>query len=515
MIDMPSTPDAAHYRIVWYGVTIFLSSAILLVIEITAGRLIAPYVGVSIYSWTSIIGVILAGLSLGNWLGGWWADHGGEEKATGVVLALAGIFCLFSLLALTLIAPVLQSSHLDLVSSSFLYVLGMFFVPSVLLGIPTPLLTTLALRLDERAGRIVGRMHALAALGSIIGTFLTGYVLIQYFGSRNIVIACAVLLFVLAMPFFRKTPKAPLAVLVAFGLGLSVIVYARQGFTNPCDRESNYFCLRVVDASAEAPFGSARALILDHLLHSMNHQEDPAMLMSPYVQLMDELVLAHFEASAIPTLKYFFAGGGAYTQPRAVQTLTPDARIVVAELDPAVTLIAQRELYVSTEGMEIFHGDARTTLYRLSDSQFDVVVTDAFHDIAVPYHLVTQEFAQLVKARMNPEGLFVTNIVDAFPDPKMVKSLTKTLEQEFTHVDIWLDDIPKRQQRMTYVISASNKEIVDDVLDAQRGFARRWYRVNRPLMSVGTPMYQLPVFTDDFVPVERMIADLLFTPEGL
>ena len=69
MIDMPSTPDAAHYRIIWYGLTIFLSSAILLVIEITAGRLIAPYVGVSIYSWTSIIGVILAGLSLGNWLG--------------------------------------------------------------------------------------------------------------------------------------------------------------------------------------------------------------------------------------------------------------------------------------------------------------------------------------------------------------------------------------------------------------------------------------------------------------
>ncbi len=51
---------------------------------------------------------------------------------------------------------------------------------------------------------------------------------------------------------------------------------------------------------------------------------------------------------------------------------------MVAELDPAVTLIAQRELYVSTEGMEIFHGDACTTLYRLSDAQFDVVVTDAF-----------------------------------------------------------------------------------------------------------------------------------------
>jgi len=161
-------------RITWYGITIFLSSAILLVLEITAGRLIAPYVGVSIYSWTSIIGVILAGLSLGNWLGGRWADQGGNEKSTGITLGLAGVFSLFSLLALTMVAPVLQNSQLDLVSSSFLYVLSMFFIPSVLLGIPTPLLTTLALRMDNRAGHIVGRMHALAALGSIIGTFLRG-----------------------------------------------------------------------------------------------------------------------------------------------------------------------------------------------------------------------------------------------------------------------------------------------------------------------------------------------------
>ena len=134
---MSTLEEADRYRIAWYGATIFLSSAILLVIEITAGRLIAPYVGVSIYSWTSIIGVILAGLSLGNWLGGRWADRGGSEKNCGVVLALAGIFCLLSLMALTLIAPLLQGSQLDLVSSSFLYVLSMFFVPSVLLGIPT------------------------------------------------------------------------------------------------------------------------------------------------------------------------------------------------------------------------------------------------------------------------------------------------------------------------------------------------------------------------------------------
>ena len=502
-------------RIFWYGATIFLSSAILLVLELTAGRLIAPYVGVSIYSWTSIIGVILTGLSLGNWLGGHWADRGGDEKSTGIVLALGGVFSLFSLLALTIVAPVLQNSQLDLISSSFLYVLSMFFIPAVLLGIPTPLLTTLALRLDSRTGHIVGRMHALAALGSIIGTFLTGYVLIQYFGSRNVIIASALVLFVLAAPFFRGTRKTVPVMITAGAVGISLLTLARNGFTNPCDRESNYFCLRVVDASQEAPHGTAKALILDHLLHGINHSTDPGMMIAPYVHLMDELVLNHFDPEKINQLDYFFAGGGSYTQPRAIRALNPNATVTVAELDRAVTEIAEKKLYVSTAGMRIFHQDARTTLYKLKDDKFDIIVTDAFHDIAIPYHLVTREFAQLVKSRMKPDGLFTTNVVDAFPDPKMVKSMMITLQQEFRYVDIWVDEIPQQQQRMTYVISASNNEIKNDILHASRGFERSWYRINEPLLSTGTSIDKLTVFTDDFVPVERMIANLLLTAEGL
>ena len=502
-------------RIFWYGITIFLSSAVLLVLEITAGRLIAPYVGVSIYSWTSIIGVILAGLSLGNWLGGLWADHGGNERSTGIVLVLAGMFTLFSLFALTVVAPVLQDSQLDLISSTFLYVLCMFFIPAVLLGIPTPLLTTLALRMDSRAGHIVGRMHALAALGSIIGTFLTGYVLIQYFGSRNVIIVSALLLFVLAAPFVRRTSKTVPVLIIGAAVGLGLVTMVRDGFANPCDRESNYFCLRVVDISEEAPFGTARALVLDHLVHGINHDSEPGMLLSPYVHLMDELVLDHFDAGRINQLDYFFAGGGAYTQPRAVKAVTPGARVTVAELDTAVTDMLQKELFLSTSDMRIIHRDARTVLNRLKDEKFDVVVTDAFHDIAIPYHLVTREFAQLVKSRMKADGLFTANVLDAFPDPKLVKCMMKTLQQEFRYVDVWLDQIPDRPTRMTFVISASNREITGNVLHASRGFERSWYRINEPLLASGTPLDELPVFTDDYVPVERMISTLLLTAEGL
>jgi len=510
----PSTPSSpVRLILIWYGFSIFLSSAILLVLEIVAGRLIAPYVGVSIYSWTSIIGVILAGLSLGNWIGGRWADRGGNETGVGVALVAAAIFSIASLFFLTMVAPLLQDSQLDLISSSFIYVATMFFIPAALLGIPTPLLTTLALKLDSRAGHIVGRMHALAALGSIFGTFLTGYWLVQYFGTRKIVIASAICLCLMAIPFLRKLRIKHAFVIITLLSCTLIITHVRGGFANPCEWESNYFCVRVVDASSP-DYGSAKALILDHLMHGINHEQEADLLVSPYVHAMDEIVRVFFNAHEDSNLSYFFAGGGAYTQPRAVKSMYPRAIITVAELDPQVTLAAQQAMFVDTTNMKIIHRDARTVLHRHPD-QFDVIVTDVFHDISVPYHMVTQEFAQTVKSKLKENGIYLINIVDIFPNPKLVKSLIKTLEQEFKFVDVWLDQAPEKVTRTTYVISANNRTAFPDTIFAQRGFERRWLRINAPLDATGTPSALLPVLTDDFVPVELLLAGLLFSGEAL
>lgn len=525
-------------RLAWYGFTLFLSSALLLVLEITAGRLLAPYVGVTLYSWTSIIGVILAGLSLGNWLGGRWADHGARERSTGIALAMAGVFSLLSLLILSLLAPLLNHASLDLISASFLYVLAMFFIPAVFLGIPAPILTTLALSSDSRTGRVVGRLHALAALGSIVGTFLTGFVLVQHLGSRNIILLSSLLLFLLAIPYLlhlkqpgdsRGPGMSALLIVVGMGVSSAIWIQARDGFANPCDRESAYFCLRVVDVSEQAPFGNARALVLDHLLHGINHETEPGMLISSYVQLVDELVIDHHGVQALDTLNYFFAGGGAYTQPRAVRSMHPQATISVAEIDPVVTELARQALYLDSTDMTIMHRDARMALQQTVPESFDVIVTDAFHDIAVPYHLVTQEFMALVASRLRDDGLYVTNMVDIHPDPKLVKSYVKTLRTEFNHVEVWAEAMPLTTSRLTYVMTASQR-ITDDhrtagsrladlnprpeVLDARRGFERRWFRIDQTLAATGTPDSKLPVLTDNFAPVESLISGLLLSDAG-
>lgn len=512
---MTNQSAANRLRMVIYSITVFASSAVLLVIEITAGRLIAPYVGVTLYSWTSIIGVILAGLSLGNWIGGRMADRGVGEGTVGIVLCASAATSLFSLFVLTQVAPLLQASQLDLMSSSFIYVLSMFLLPSVLLGIPTPLLTTLALGFSDQAGSVVGRMHALAALGSIVGTFLTGFVLVQFIGSRNIILLSAGALVLLALPFLRHAARSQVIVASIALLVVAGLTWQNRGFANPCERETSYYCLRIVDVSDQVPFGEARALIIDHLLHGINHDTEAGMLISPYVHLMQELADRHYAHEPNSTRSYYFAGGGSYTQPRALSVLDPGARVTVAEIDPVVTELAADRMYLDLDGIEVVHGDARRILQQQADRSYDVIVTDAFHDITIPFHLVTSEYIATARERLREGGLFVTNVVDRFPNPRMVKSLVKTLRLHFEHVDIWLDAVPGQAQRMTFVISASDRRFDDDMLLSQRGFDRRWFRMTEPLLASGDRLEELPLFTDDYVPVERLMASLLFTGEGL
>jgi len=501
-----------RFSLFLYGFTVFCTSAALMIMEIVAARLLAPYVGVSLYTWTTLIGVLLAGLSLGNWLGGIWVDRGAGSKAVGITLVLSGLLCLSSLLFLTWLAPLLQGYQTNLILASLLYVSSLFLLPAVLLGIITPMLTTLALKLDNRTGHVLGRMHALAALGSIAGTFASGYWLVQYFGTRSVLIGTALGLLILAVPMLWSARGSLLSLFLALMLVLGVIKMG-AGLDNPCDRESNYFCIRVVDENLPADFGEVRSMVLDHLSHGTNVRDEPSLLIAPYVQAMDELVKQHFKDNR--QLRYFFAGGGAYTHPRAIQSTTPQADIHVAELDSAVTEVAMQKLYFDPQGITIHHRDARPILEDYPGQYFDVVIGDVFHDIAIPYHLVTMEFLGLVKSRLKPNGLYLMNVVDAFPNPRLVKSLLKTAQTQFANVQIWLDQIPDGQQRMTYVISASDTLKPIAILTAQSGLERQWLSIEQPLLETGTSLSELPLLTDDYAPVDRLLSTLLFSELGL
>jgi nitrate/nitrite transporter NarK len=177
----------------------FLANGSLLVLELVAGRILAPTVGVSLYTWTAIIGVVLAGLSLGSWLGGKIADRRPGRSVLSLVFLLSAAAS-----ALILVFD----SNLDSVAAPFSWptiwqVLWLstlvFFLPAVLIGAITPMIVKLSLHSLDVTGRVVGRIRSAAELGGIAGVFLTGFVLVSAFGTRAIVACVAITLAVLGV----------------------------------------------------------------------------------------------------------------------------------------------------------------------------------------------------------------------------------------------------------------------------------------------------------------------------
>jgi MFS family permease len=191
-VGPPDPRDSRPLR--FPGAFAFLGNGCLLVLELVAGRILAPTVGVSLYTWTAVIGVVLAGISLGSWVGGKIADR----RPGRSVLSLQ-FFSSAGAAALVLVFR----SNLDSVAAPFSWptiwqVVWLstivFFLPSFLIGTITPMIIKLALSSLEVTGRVVGRIRAAAELGAIAGVFLTGFVLIEAFGTRSIVAAVAITL---------------------------------------------------------------------------------------------------------------------------------------------------------------------------------------------------------------------------------------------------------------------------------------------------------------------------------
>ncbi|MDD9878957.1 MAG: fused MFS/spermidine synthase [Magnetovibrio sp.] len=516
--------DAPAAQQIFFGAALFLSSAGGLVIEIVAGRLIAPYVGMSLYTWTAIIAVVLAGLSVGHWIGGRLAGvHVGAAEGarrSALALALAAVSALASLVLLRALSGPLLTSGLGPVPAIVVLTSALFFLPSLFVGVVAPILTKLAVDARPDApGPVIGRMYALGTLGSIAGTLAAGYVMISWVGSAGTVFIVVAVYAGLAVAFGalsrRRSAGIGLILLVAAGGAFGIWGQTVKAFQSPCEVESDYFCIRVDDFTAES--GRASALMaLDHLVHSINDRDDPGILYSPYIHLVDELARRRF-TDAAPFGAYFIGGGG-YSLPRAWSRDFPRARLLVAEIDPAVTDVARRMLWLDTgaPGLDIRHRDARTLLSEQPrEPSFDVVFGDAFHDISIPAHLVTREFHAEIAARLKPGGFYAVNVVDASHRPRFLFALLRTLKLDFPAVEVWAeaDEFLAAQtggnRRVTYIVVAGAEATGAGRVGATRGIRRSW--IKWPADNLGKRLARAgpPVLTDDFAPVDRLMADLL------
>ena len=476
--------------------TAFLSSAAVLVLEILAGRLLAPYIGMSVYTWTAIISTVLAGLTLGNWTGGYLSrgEVNADLRRLGMVLFAAALATISILLLIKPLAAAVLGNTDSAMTGVVLMSLGLFFLPAFFGGVASPIIAAaVVVMAPGREGRVLGAIYAAGSAGAIAGSAGSGFLLIPYLGSAHSTIAAAAVLGALSALWLGLTWQR------VGGIAAAVVIAALAGAADKhwqtvCDAESPTFCIRVIGFDGPDVAGSRiRGMVLDHLVHGVNVEGQPEALLSPYTAQMDRAAqMLKPEGGST-----FFVGGGAYTLPRA---WADRGRIVVAEIDPTVTDVARDYFWVDTSRMEVLHQDARLALSRQPDAVFDIIVGDAFKDVAAPFHLVTREFAALVARKLQPDGLYLLNLVDREPDPKALQAVLATLQDVFPAVVAWRDDEPSAgPNRHTFVIAAANNSAV--LFGNERASIEGW----APYAIDGQDPASDRILTDDHAPLEHLL----------
>ena len=484
-----------------------------MVVEIVAGRILAPHVGVSLYTWTSIIGVVLAGIAFGAYVGSLIADRYSRASALGWILVLAG-------LAVLSIPPLTQSMGGAYLSDSLmarviLVTIIIFFVPSSLLGMVVPLVVRLALSTLEKAGNVVGKIYAFSTLGAILGTFATGFFLISWMGTANLLFGVTLLLFASPMLLGRLAGKRRLALLL-----LPLLWLLHHYVLNPVPgpdtllvKESSYYTIKLTRSSG----GDREQLVtlyLDQLTHSCSDPVDPLYLQYRYIRSYKEIV--DWKAGERKPSRVLFIGGGGYTFPRFMEARYPRAGIDVVEIDPMVTEVSRKYMGLSpATRIRTFNEDARWFVMNLKGKGiYDFIFEDAFNDLSIPYQLTTREFAKELRRLLRDDGLLLTNVIDRFEKGSFLPSYVRTLEEVFGKGHVYLVTLGSAEGSRGVVV---NRVVLASPGGVDLGaLARSLDRMDEiDRVSYVMPQHDLQdrldefrpmVLTDDYAPVDNLTA---------
>ncbi|HJQ90378.1 MAG TPA: fused MFS/spermidine synthase [Acidimicrobiia bacterium] len=472
---------------------VFIASAAVLILEILAGRLLAPYLGVSLEVFTGIIGVILAGISVGAWAGGRAADRGDPSRLIGPLLVAGGLTAVASPLLVDLVGPAASTGPVSIVGLSLIG----FFAPAAVLSAIPPIVVKIRLASLTETGAVVGTYSAIGTAGAIFGTFVTGFVLIAAFPTRPIVIVVGVVLVALGVAVWVArsawTVTAPVVALVVLS-GLALV------WDGPCQYETSYHCAEVVADTARP---SGRLLILDRGHNSYVDLEDPTHLEFRYIRVMADVIDVEMPSGPIDVVSI---GGGGFTLPGYLAATRPGTEHRVLEIDASLVDIGRRHLGFEDEA-EVIVDDARRSITEIAPGSVDVVVGDAFTGLTVPWHLTTVEFVEMIGDSLTPGGFYTVNVIDR-PEARFARAEAATLREVFDHVAVFAPEGYFTGDRGgNYVLVGS-----DDPIDMDRVLS---VLSSRGGVEVGLTGDELARFiddarplTDDFAPVDQMLTGL-------
>lgn len=391
-------------------IIVFLSGAIGMGLELMAARVLSPYVGSSNVVWTSIIGIILVSMSLGYWLGGKKADKNSDINRVSEILLFAALATSVIPILETIIVKQIAGIIGNLIIAAIICAIIVFTIPSFILAMVSPFAVKIKSQEDDEIGSLSGRISSLSTIGSIVGTFLMGFILIPNIGVTNINIAVTLMLVIMALIARENRDKKSIyftIILTIIMIALLIIGKYLFKISNPdilVDTDSQYS--RIWVKQIETSQAIYKTLQVDTGLESYINDETGEMG-AKYLRYYD--LFEYLNKDAKSTL---LIGGAAYTYPRHYLQKYQDKTIDVVEIDGKMTQIAKEQFGLNTkdERLKIYEQDGRSFL-NYNKSKYDTILIDAFKGLNAPFELTTYEALTHAKEMLNENGVVLTNII--------------------------------------------------------------------------------------------------------
>jgi len=486
-----------------------------MVIELTAVRAVSPVLGSSVYTWTSVMGVVLLGLAGGNYIGGYFIDKYKSRKTIAIFLLGASFFIGLIPFFIKGISFFILNDF-SLLSRILLVSFTLFLLPSFFLGClyaPTLKLYSSATK-SKCLGVQSGVISSLWSLGSIVGTFLTGFFLTGVIGTTNsfLIVSFIFLIFssILFLGFspkkiFYKDKKFLLAIIFIVVMLVVILLYEERDKKIIFSDESDYYKISVVDKFL---FGKeTRLLFLDIDSHGV--EDKTGADLDIYTSIYPVISIFKKDVEDI-----FIIGGGAYDIAKKFYNFYDGVNIIVSEIDPEVTEVAEEFFNLNDYPIITKVGDSRLILGGI-DKKFDVVYGDAYNAfISIPWHLVTFQFNELVKNHLKEGGIYILNFMSSLEgdNSEFFDSMFKTFKKTFDNLYVFAYGGDKTSPQNIIFVAVNSKESISSEylltkLKEVKGGEKLLDKVVPTETLIISPT--ATVLTDDFAPVEKLMSSLI------
>ena len=415
-------------------ITAFCAGAIGMIIELVAARILSPYLGNSNLIWTCIIGMMLGFMSLGYYLGGKISDKYSNINVLSIFLLTSATFTsIIPLMELYVIEPLsltnMNQEFIAIVCSTLT-----FGLPSLFLATVSPYCVKLKDKDLNEVGKVSGKMSSFSTIGSIVGTFLAGFVLIPNLGVKNIILLLVVILCLLSFLLYEKKSKLyvvksviTIACLIGIVLwGKKIFFEKHSDIILDTDSEYSRIWVRQIDTNENKLYAVQVGLGYESIVTGENS------LSSDYLKFYD--LFDYYKNDSKDTL---MIGGAAYTYPNYYLEKFKDKNIDVVEIDPKMTKIAKEyfDLDTDNERLNIYHQDGRTYLNK-ANKKYDCILVDAFKGIDAPFQITTYEAILNARRLLNDNGIIITNVISSLSGKN-----AKFIEHEYATYKAIFDDV--------------------------------------------------------------------------